>query len=335
MGYDNSGTANQTLILRWNGTAWKVERSSDPGGSTNDSELSGVAATSSHNAWAVGYYYNGTADQTMIEHWNGKAWKVQPSPNPGGSAHSNDLSGVAAISSTNAWAVGSYFDGTTSQTLVEHWNGQKWKVNRARAPAAQRLRQGLRRAALSGSTIGLSGVAATSVGQRLGGGVRCSQAARRRPSSSIGTARRGRCSRARPRRQLATHQRPRRRGRDLLHQRLGGGQLLKHGIRRPWSSTGTARPGRSSRAQTPADEPPASPTWPPPPQERLGGGQLQQPLRTTSDRALERQGLEDPAQFKFPGRRPFRRGCHLLQRRVGSGHYYNGTNDQNLILHCC
>ncbi len=113
VGYYNNGTANQTLILRWSGTAWKVQPSSDPGGSANDNELLGVAATSSHNAWAVGYYYNGTADQTLIERWNGKAWKKQRSPNPGRSVNDNELSDVAATSSTNAWAVGSYSDGTT------------------------------------------------------------------------------------------------------------------------------------------------------------------------------------------------------------------------------
>lgn len=47
----------------------------------------------------------GTASQTLVEHWNGKTWKVQPSPNPG---KGTLLFGVAATSSTNAWAVGYY-----------------------------------------------------------------------------------------------------------------------------------------------------------------------------------------------------------------------------------
>jgi len=41
--------AEKTLILRWNGTAWK--RVPSPGGLG----LLGVAATSARNAWAVGY----------------------------------------------------------------------------------------------------------------------------------------------------------------------------------------------------------------------------------------------------------------------------------------
>ena len=42
------------------------------------------------------------------------------SPNPGGSSHGNYLSGVAATSSTNAWAVGNYYNGTAYRTLATH-----------------------------------------------------------------------------------------------------------------------------------------------------------------------------------------------------------------------
>jgi hypothetical protein len=42
------------------------------------------------------------------------------SPNPGGSSDGNFLDAVAATSSTNAWAVGDYFNGTEYQTLASH-----------------------------------------------------------------------------------------------------------------------------------------------------------------------------------------------------------------------
>src|SRR5947209_49401 len=70
------------------------------------SELDAVSATSSRNAWAVGYSWNLFTSQSLIEHWNGKAWKVQASPKRPG-ARENRLAGVAATSTTNAWAVGS------------------------------------------------------------------------------------------------------------------------------------------------------------------------------------------------------------------------------------
>jgi hypothetical protein len=130
VGHFNNGTANRTLIEHWNGNAWKVVQSPSAGGSSAGNFLNGVAATSSHDAWAVGLYNDGSANQTLIEHWNGKAWKQVKSQDPGGSGNYNVLDGVAASSNT-AWAVGVYFNGTTNQTLVEHWNGKAWKVQKS------------------------------------------------------------------------------------------------------------------------------------------------------------------------------------------------------------
>jgi hypothetical protein len=48
-------------------------------------------------------------------------WRVQPSPNP--SPERDHLNGLAAISSTKAWAVGYYRKGRAVQTLIEHRNG--------------------------------------------------------------------------------------------------------------------------------------------------------------------------------------------------------------------
>src|SRR5689334_10210569 len=97
------------------------------GSGTN--QLNAVSAVSDCDVWAVGtrLKVNTRTDQALIEHWNGKAWKVFPSANPGDS-NGTQLSGVAATSSSNAWAVGDYFNGASDQTLIEHWNGTAWKV---------------------------------------------------------------------------------------------------------------------------------------------------------------------------------------------------------------
>jgi hypothetical protein len=167
-----NGTADQTLIERWNGNVWKIQPSENPGGTGEDNHISDVAATSPTNAWAVGSYYNGTADQTLIEHWNGTEWKVQASVNLGGSANDNDLYGVAATSPTNAWAVGSYFNGTTIQTLIEHWNGKSWNVQASPTPGnASCLMQ--RAALATRASIGLLSVAASSPSDAWAVGVRC------------------------------------------------------------------------------------------------------------------------------------------------------------------
>src|SRR5262249_39639220 len=81
----------------------------------------GVVAWSACRVYAVGQYWNGSAYQTLVARWNGTGWNQQPSPNPAGSTQDNVLNGVAAASSGNAWAVG--YDGFSSSTLIEHWDG--------------------------------------------------------------------------------------------------------------------------------------------------------------------------------------------------------------------
>jgi hypothetical protein len=131
-----SAAALHTLVEHWNGSTWARVPSPSPGGTVTQALLNGVAATSARNAWAVGNYYNNTAevDQTLIEHWNGRTWARVPSPNP---AHffGDALLGVAATSARNAWAVGSGNDYTddTFRRLIQHWDGTAWKDNPARS----------------------------------------------------------------------------------------------------------------------------------------------------------------------------------------------------------
>jgi hypothetical protein len=135
VGYYNSGTSSaplyQTLIEHYDGTSWQVDPSSadqtvgSPATST-DNELLGIAATSATDVWAVGYYNAGTSSaplyQTLIEHYDGTSWQVDPSPDTT-TAQDNVLTQVAAVSSSDLWAVGSADivsdTQTVSQTLVE------------------------------------------------------------------------------------------------------------------------------------------------------------------------------------------------------------------------
>ena len=59
------------------------------------------------DAWAVGRSNNGTTGTSVILHWNGTAWALVPSPNPG---PETGLFAVAASSASNAWAVGRFLD---------------------------------------------------------------------------------------------------------------------------------------------------------------------------------------------------------------------------------
>lgn len=92
--------------------------------------LSGTSAISAADVWSVGYYQSfsaGPSKRALIEHWNGKSWKVYPAANP--SPLYNFLNGVSATSRTNAWAVGDFDNvkaGSADYTLTMHWNGLKW-----------------------------------------------------------------------------------------------------------------------------------------------------------------------------------------------------------------
>ncbi len=106
------------LVEHWNGSAWSVVTS--PVAGTSDF-VNGIAAVSASNIWAVGDYRTSLDPNgpyfTLIEHWNGTAWKVVNSPSPGSMA--SDLSAVARIPATHkVWAVG-FIQGSIYQTLTE------------------------------------------------------------------------------------------------------------------------------------------------------------------------------------------------------------------------
>lgn len=91
----------------------------------------GVAGVSADDIWAVGNQSTPTALETLIEHWDGSAWSIVPSPNAPGAARTW-LTSVAAVSSTDVWAIGHYsMNGYTQQhhEIREHWDGTAWTAS--------------------------------------------------------------------------------------------------------------------------------------------------------------------------------------------------------------
>jgi hypothetical protein len=140
--YTDAQHASQTLILRWNGTAWKRVPSPDPGGPAVNDSLRAVAALSASSAWAVGTHSTGGVAQPLIEHWDGTAWKRVPAPTPSSSA-SAELTGVTAISARDAWAVGDYGSPGRIHTLIEHWDGKAWRRVPSPSPGTSALLRGV------------------------------------------------------------------------------------------------------------------------------------------------------------------------------------------------
>ena len=120
-GQDNRAIERQEG-LHWNGQVWEPVRTGD--------ELVSVAAVSDTDVWAGGY---GDAAPDM-RHWNGKKWSPFPKPDTLDD-YGNDetyVSGVAALSTHKAWAVGSFDSGdTVHDGFIGSWNGKRWKLMRS------------------------------------------------------------------------------------------------------------------------------------------------------------------------------------------------------------
>ncbi|MEO6803149.1 MAG: hypothetical protein ABI197_07895, partial [Granulicella sp.] len=78
---------------------------------------------------------------TLILHWDGKAWKAIPHPNPGKGF--DVLTGLTAISTSDVWAIGLFSNENNrieiGEELFEHWNGSSWTVTKTcnrRQPSA-------------------------------------------------------------------------------------------------------------------------------------------------------------------------------------------------------
>jgi hypothetical protein len=107
-----------TVAERWNGTAWTVQTTPNPGGGGS---LRAVSCTSASSCFAVGFGGTGT----LAAHWNGATWTTQATPSPGQNA---SLSGVSCTSDTACTAVGSYRVGNQLVSLAERWDGSTWTV---------------------------------------------------------------------------------------------------------------------------------------------------------------------------------------------------------------
>jgi len=77
---------------------------------------------------AVGQSYNGSADQTLVEVWNGTTWSISPSPDPSGVIDSH-LFAVSCVSSSYCVTVGLATTESANQTLAEVWNGTTWSIS--------------------------------------------------------------------------------------------------------------------------------------------------------------------------------------------------------------
>jgi hypothetical protein len=118
-------TESIPLIEHYDGHAWSIVH--DGFGSTQG-ELTGVAAISPDDVWAVGWVWRFQAAKSvaLFEHWDGSGWRavkappLQISTDPG--------IRVAAVSSNDVWGLGWSYDSTGYHPAFYHWDGGTWSV---------------------------------------------------------------------------------------------------------------------------------------------------------------------------------------------------------------
>jgi hypothetical protein len=120
-----------SLVEVWNGTAWSVQSSPNPVGSTN-TELLGAWCSSPSACNAVGDYRNSSGDFVVLaEAWNGTAWSLQSAPTPVGATgpDGGNLYDVSCTSITACIAVG-YYENSSDDfvAFTEQLNGTTWSI---------------------------------------------------------------------------------------------------------------------------------------------------------------------------------------------------------------
>jgi hypothetical protein len=117
VGVDTSAAHYRTMVLHWNGHAWKVVPSPNPAGPAAENVLFAVTAPSKNDAWAVGDTFTQNGNRALLVlHWNGRTWHNVPVTSTPG----NEFTGVNAFSAGNVWIVADQAGNPGIRTLALH-----------------------------------------------------------------------------------------------------------------------------------------------------------------------------------------------------------------------
>jgi hypothetical protein len=112
------------VIEHWDGTDWSLVP--NPASNQASTMLEMVDARSASDIWAVGQLGGDSGKVVpLVEHFDGTAWRVIPTPAVG------DPAGLTAVSATgpnDVWAVGDHDETGAPVPLVEHFDGTTWKA---------------------------------------------------------------------------------------------------------------------------------------------------------------------------------------------------------------
>ena len=114
------------VLEHWNGAGWSIVTTPQPNpDNTFGNRATSMSSTGPTDIWVVGKYTTPSyTDEAYSLHYNGKTWNVVPMRQPANG--SLVLGAVAALSPTNAWAIG---QAGSTQVIAEHWNGKTWTLS--------------------------------------------------------------------------------------------------------------------------------------------------------------------------------------------------------------
>jgi hypothetical protein len=118
--FDAQASLDRTLVARWDGVSWKLVAHPSPW--TGYRAFSSADVVSARDVWAVGYVSpeRFSLQQSLIEHWNGRRWKVFSAPEI---EQWDTLDGVSAVTAKDVWAIGNAYEGN----FALHWGGRAWR----------------------------------------------------------------------------------------------------------------------------------------------------------------------------------------------------------------
>jgi hypothetical protein len=137
VGWNNATGNTRPLGMAWDGKNWRVQPVPLPGSATVGL-LESVSCTSPRACTASGTDFNHPGGPTLAERWNGKTWRVEPTPNPPNFSTSRAevvLDGVSCASAKACTAIGEYNPGGATAYFIEFWNGRAWRLEPAPRPA--------------------------------------------------------------------------------------------------------------------------------------------------------------------------------------------------------
>ena len=137
VGWNNATGNARPLALSWNGDSWQVQAVPLPHQATAG-VFDAVSCTSARACTATGTDFSHPAGPTLAERWNGKTWRVQPTPNPADISLSSSevaLNGVSCTSAKACTAIGEYTPDHAAAYFIESWNGKRWRLEPAPHPS--------------------------------------------------------------------------------------------------------------------------------------------------------------------------------------------------------